>query len=332
MSKSLKEISYVLETSRSATDDAIALFSNKNAKDMILMQPYEEYVRLFNNGFVELLKIAPSVNSVDSIIDEEIQLEFIKAFRNLMRLLNILKGFSDFKWSDLSMSEQMFEDYKSKYLDLYEKIKNEKNEGKEKVSILEDVDFELELIHKDEINVAYILKLLVKYNETKEQDKQGFRDNIINILNSNPQLRSKRELIEKFIDENLASVDSDNIEEVFEKFWDEEKIKEFDKICQEENLIIDEVKNVVDTYLYDERKPLNDDIFKTLQIKPKLLERKPIVQRVLGKIMNFVEKFYDGYGGSSEVVVAPTNSLEYKPQLESMMVAETKQSYGENKI
>jgi len=317
---------------KSATDEAIALFSNKNAKDVILMQPYEEYVRLFNDGFVELLKIAPSVNSVDSIIDEEIQLEFIKAFRNLMRLLNILKGFSDFKWSDLSMSEQMFEDYKSKYLDLYEKIKNEKNEGKEKVSILEDVDFELELIHKDEINVAYILKLLVKYNETKEQDKQGFRDNIINILNSNPQLRSKRELIEKFIDENLASVDSDNIEEIFEKFWDEEKIKEFDKICQEENLIIDEVKNVVDTYLYDERKPLNDDIFKTLQTKPKLLERKPIVQRVLGKIMNFVEKFYDGYGGSSEVVVAPTNSLEYKPQLESMMVAETKQSYGENKI
>jgi type I restriction enzyme R subunit len=151
-------------------------------------------------------------------------------------------------------------------------------------------------------------------------------------LNSNPQLRSKRELIEKFIDENLASVDSDNIEEVFEKFWDEEKIKEFDKICQEENLIIGEVKNVVDTYLYDERKPLNDDIFKTLQTKPKLLERKPIVQRVLGKIMNFVEKFYDGYGGSSEVIVAPTNSLEYKPQLESMMVAETKQSYGENKI
>ena len=71
------------------------------------------------------------------------------------------------------MSEQMFEDYKSKYLDMYEKIKNERTQGSEKVSILEDVDFELELIHKDEINVAYILKLLAKYKDSTEDEKQS---------------------------------------------------------------------------------------------------------------------------------------------------------------
>jgi len=272
------------------TDDAIALFSNKDAKDIILMKPYEEYVKQFNDAFLELIKIAPSVNSVNDIIDEDVQLEFIKAFRALMRLLNILKGFSDFKWSDLSMSEQMFEDYKSKYLDLYEKIKTDKTS--EKVSILEDVDFELELIAKDEINVSYILKLLARYKELKESDRSVFRDNIINILNSNPQLRSKRELIEKFINENLVNIDAQNIEEEFEKFWDEERIKEFDKICEEENLIKDEVKNLIDTYLYDERVPLSDDIVKTLQVKPKLLERKKIATRVLDRLMAFVEKFY----------------------------------------
>lgn len=273
------------------TDDAIALFSNKDAKDIILMKPYEEYVKQFNDAFLELIKIAPSVNSVNDIIDEDVQLEFIKAFRALMRLLNILKGFSDFKWSNLSMSEQMFEDYKSKYLDLYEKIKTDKTS--EKVSILEDVDFELELIAKDEINVSYILKLLARYKELKESDRSAFRDNIINILNSNPQLRSKRELIEKFINENLVNIDAQNIEEEFEKFWDDEKVKEFDKICEEENLIKDEVKNLIDTYLYDERIPLSDDIVKTLQVKPKLLERKKIATRVLDRLMGFVEKFYD---------------------------------------
>ena len=89
----------------------------------------------------------------------------------MMRLKNILEGFSDFKWSDLSMSEQMFEDYKSKYLDMYED-KMEKGEGSEKVSILEDVDFELELIHKDEINVTYILMLLARYKDAEER-RQG---------------------------------------------------------------------------------------------------------------------------------------------------------------
>ncbi|GIT98803.1 type I restriction endonuclease subunit R [Sulfurovum sp. TSL1] len=278
---------------KKATDDAIALFSNKDAKDIILMKPYEEYVKKFNDAFMELIKIAPSVNSVDELIDEEKQLEFIKAFRELMRIKNILEGFSDFKWSDLSMSEQQFEDYKSKYLDLYERIKSNRSEGGEKVSILEDVDFELELIHKDEINVLYILKLLAKYKDAKESDKHSQRENINNILNSNPQLRSKRELIERFIDENLDGIDIDSIDDEFEKFWEEEKIKAFEEICEEENLIKESVKELIDTYLYDERKPLKDDIAKTLKVKPKLLERKKIIPRVLDRLVNFVDKFYN---------------------------------------
>jgi type I restriction enzyme R subunit len=77
-----------------------------------------------------------------------------------MRIKNILTAFADFKWEDLAMAEQLFEDYKSKYLDLYDKVKS--NHQKEKVSILEDVDFELELIHRDEVNVNYIIQLLIK--------------------------------------------------------------------------------------------------------------------------------------------------------------------------
>lgn len=274
------------------TDDAIALFSNKEAKEVILMKPYEEYVQKFNEAYLHLLSIAPSVSSVDRLISEEDKLAFIKAFRELIRIKNILEGFSDFKWSDLSMSIQQFEDYKSKYLDLHDEMKTRTE--KERVSILQDVDFELELIHKDEINVAYILRLLAKYKDSDEKEQQRQKENILNILSGNPALRSKRELIEKFINENLMQIaDADTIEEEFERFWDEERIKAFEELCNAENLHTDEVRRVIDTYIYDERIPLKNDITKTLIVKPKLMEREEIIPRVLQKIVGFVEKFYE---------------------------------------
>ena len=274
------------------TDDAIALFSNKDAKDIILMLPYEEYVAKFHEAFLALVKIVPSVESVDDLQTDDEKLMFIRAFREIMRTKNILEGFSDFTWSDLNMSQQMFEDYKSKYLDLYEEMKT--ITVKEKVSILEDVDFELELIHKDEINVAYILMLLTRYKDADETDKETQKNNILSIINGQANLRSKKELIEKFINENMQGItDSDNIENEFEKFWEEEKELAYDELCRDENLLCDEVKKVVDTYIYEERIPLKDDVAKTLKVKPKLLERKIIIPRVLDKIVKFVDKFYD---------------------------------------
>ena len=271
------------------TDEAIALFSNPDAKEIILMKPYEEYVAKFNEAFAELQKIAPSVASVDTLVDEEEKLAFVKAFRELMRLKNILGGFSDFKWSDVLMRAQAFEDYKSKYLDMYDATRTKK----EKVSILEDVDFELELIVTDEINVAYILKLLGKYKNATAEEQQKQKEAIINAISGTVQLRSKRELIEKFINEHLMHIDdNDEIVYVFEAFWDAEKLKAFDALCEEENLVSDELKKVIETYIYDERIPLKDDVAKTLNVKPKLLERKVILPRVLDKIVAFVEKFY----------------------------------------
>ena len=276
---------------KQATDDAIALFSNKDAKEIIIMQPYESYVKSFDEKYDALKLIVPTVASVSELFGEEEKLEFVKAFRELLRVKNILGGFSDFKWSDLKMSEQEFEDYKSKYLDL----KPSTNRDKERVSILEDVDFELELIHKDEINVVYILKLLGKLKDTQDKEEVNKqRENITNILNNNPQLRSKRELIEKFINENLVNiVDVENIEDEFDKFWDEEKQKAFDIIVKDENLKPDELKKVIETYIYEQRVPLANDVAKTLIDTPKYLERKKIVTRVLDKIVEFVEKFYE---------------------------------------
>ncbi|NVK02447.1 MAG: type I restriction endonuclease subunit R [Oceanospirillaceae bacterium] len=272
------------------TDDAIALFSNKDAKDIILMQPYDHYVERFNEEVAELLKVVPTVDSVNTLPDEDAELLFVQAFRALMRTKNILDGFSDFKWSDLDMEEQTYEDYKSKYLDLYEKYKGH-GEG-EKVSILDDVDFELELIHKDEINVAYILALLAKYLDSNEEDRPEQRKSILKLIDTTPNLRSKRELIEAFINTALDGIDPNEVEEEFEKFVEVERKKSFNDLVESENLIDFELSNLIDNYLYDGRTPLKDDVAKTMKQKPKLLERKTVVPRVLNQITGFVEKFY----------------------------------------
>lgn len=278
---------------KKATDDAIALFSNKDAKDQIIIEPYENYVRKFGTAFAELLKIAPTVQSVNDLPSETEELEFIKAFRELMRLKNVLTTFADFNFEDLPMNEQSFEDYKSKYLDLYDKVRT--STQKEKVSILEDVDFELELIHRDEINVAYILKLLAKLKDSKKVDQEKQHKAIIDILSSEPKLRSKKELIEKFINENLPNIDDiDFIPNEFESFWNQQRKEALDKLCKEERLVPEKLQNVIDTYLYTERKPLRDDIVDVLEEKPKILERKKIVERVIEKMLRFIDIFMTG--------------------------------------
>jgi len=283
---------------KNATDEAITLFSNKDAIDVIIMKPYEDYVKKFNEAINELLRITPTEDSVNELQTEDDELEFIKAFRDLMRIKNILTAFSDFKWDDLQMSEQLFENYKSKYLDLYDKVKSDHQ--KEKVSILEDVDFELELIHRDEINVAYIIHLLIKLKSKVRKDVSQTEKEIFNLLNTEAHLRSKRELIEKFIKENLPVIeDTDDIPQEFEKFWNVEQKKAFNKLVKEENLTPSKTQTLIEDYLYAEREPLRDEILELLEgDKPSVLERKKIGDRILKKIINFVDTFINGLVGN----------------------------------
>lgn len=281
---------------KKATDDAIILFSNKDAKEEILMQPYEEYVRKFNTAFAELLQIAPTVNSVNDLKSEDDELEFIKAFRELMRLKNVLSSFVEFSFDNLAMNEQSFEDYKSKYLDLYDKVKS--STAKEKDSILDDVDFELELIHRDEINVAYILQLLANLKDASEPEREKHRKAIVDLVSGEAQLRSKRELIEKFIHENMPEIeDAEQIPEAFDVFWKKEQQQAFDTLCEEEKLVPVKLQGVIENYLFTERKPLREDIVATLAAKPKIRERKTVVERVSDRIFDFVETFISGMAG-----------------------------------
>ncbi|MHB1178793.1 MAG: type I restriction endonuclease subunit R [Daejeonella sp.] len=277
---------------KQATDDAIGLFSNKNARDIIIMEPYEDYVAKFNTAYAELLKIAPTVDSVNDLISENDKLAFVQAFRELLRVNNILTSFADFSPEHIDMDLQSFEDYKSKYLDLYESTKGP---SKEKVSILDDVDFELELIHRDEINVAYILELLTKLTGTNDKIRKQQEKQIADLIDGTVQLRSKKELIEKFIVQNLPHIGkADDVSEQFGQFWTKERVDAFQKLVAEENLKPAELQTVIENYLYSEREPLRDEIVNTFQEKPKLLERKTKLERVLAKIVTYVNTFFDG--------------------------------------
>ncbi|HEY9081185.1 type I restriction endonuclease subunit R [Magnetovibrio sp.] len=282
------------------TDEAIALFSDKNASEEILIEPYEVYVDQFNEGVKELLQIAPAPKAVDTLKDENEQLAFIKAFRRLMRTLNVLTSFSQFTWSDLFMDEQTFNDFRSKYLDLYDQTRA-KPEQEEKSSILKEVDFELELIRRDEINVAYILALLAKLKEAEASDDPDEkasadqrRKSILDFLGSEPQLRSKRELIEKFINNNLPKIQSaDEVEGAFDEFWTVERERTIQALCNDEGLNLDVISEIINEYHFTQRAPLRETIVSALIEKPKVRERKSIIERVKQKLLDIVGTFDD---------------------------------------
>jgi type I restriction enzyme R subunit len=183
---------------KKATDDAIALFSNKDASSTVLVKPFEEYFGDYQNAVDRLLTLTPTVESVDDLPDEEAQLAFVTAFRDVMRLKNILESFADFDDAAKPLSDQTLADFTSKYLDIHDKVK--KHSSKEKVSILEDVDFEVSLIHRDEINVGYILRLLAGIQAMPPKEQQEQKKKIMDIVDSDVTLRSKRELIDNFIE------------------------------------------------------------------------------------------------------------------------------------
>nr|VFJ93859.1 MAG: Type I restriction and modification enzyme -subunit R C terminal [Candidatus Kentron sp. H]VFJ94579.1 MAG: Type I restriction and modification enzyme -subunit R C terminal [Candidatus Kentron sp. H]VFK01123.1 MAG: Type I restriction and modification enzyme -subunit R C terminal [Candidatus Kentron sp. H] len=225
----------------------------------------------------------------------------MRAFRQLIRLLNVLKPFSEFSFHDLELSEQTFEDFKSKYLDIYELTK----EGKgEKVSIIEEVDFELELIRRDEINVAYILELLVDLHrkrsstDAQEQGEATERHkDILAILGKETGLRSKRELIERFIDDYMPALAADDeIKPVFLDYWSNRRREAMAELCQTEGMKPEAVTEIIGAYHFTGKRPLRDSIFNALETRPKLMERKEIFKRVVRKPMDLIRIFDEGMG------------------------------------
>lgn len=279
----------VFRNLKKATDDAIALFSNKEAKEIIIMQPYDKYVKDINEAYHKLINIVPTFESVDQLYSEDDELEFIKAFRDIIRLKNVIASYVDFSFDDIELDEQEFENYKSKYLDLYDKTRD----IKDKTSILDEVDFELELIHRDDITVSYILALLANLKATTNEEKERKQKEILDLVAGESKLRSKRELIEKFIIENLPLIQPENIEEDYNTYMNEEKQKAFNKFVEEEKLNSDKLKKLTEDYLFSQRTPTKQEVVDILENQPSIMQRAKVGDTILSKFMNFINTFFN---------------------------------------
>ena len=234
------------------TDEAIALFGNKEAGGIVLLKTYEEYYNGYEDdkgrekeGYSQLIEELQNKFPIDEqIIGEQNKKEFIILFGNILKIKNILSAFDKFAGNEI-LSEREYQDYQSIYIDLYEEIKKTKNTDKE--SINDDIIFEIELIKQVEINIDYILMKVAEYYKSNKKDKEILVD-IKKAINSSIELRSKKELIEGFIDRVNSSK---NVTDDFKKFVREEKEKDLEKVIEEEKLKPEETKKFIDNSLRD---------------------------------------------------------------------------------
>ena len=233
------------------TDDAIALFGNKEAGGIVLLKTYEEYYNGYEDdkgrekeGYSQLIEELQNKFPIgEQIIGEQNKKEFIMLFGNILKLKNILSAFDKFAGNEI-LSEREYQDYQSIYIDLYQE---RKPKDTDKESINDDIIFEIELIKQVEINIDYILMKVAEYYKSNKKDKEILID-IKKAINSSIELRSKKELIEGFIDRVNSSK---NVTDDFKKFVREEKEKDLEKVIEEEKLKSEETKKFIDNSLRD---------------------------------------------------------------------------------
>lgn len=282
---------------KKATDEAVALFADKDASETILIEPYEEQVTKFNEAVAVLLAVTPKVDSVDALADENERLRFVRAFRQLARIKNVLNVFAQFDWSDLAIDSQTFDDFKSKYLDIHDQARKEDEGGS--ASIINDIDFELELIRQDKINVAYILQLLSNANSVPQQeaDREKRISDVLDIVSSEPSLRSKRDLIEKFIQQSMPQIGkTDDVESVFRAYWEAEREDALTALCASEGIGRSQLDHLIELYNFTGRAPHREDVVEALTVKPRILERRKIIDRIIDRMTAIIRTFENDTG------------------------------------
>ena len=276
-------------TTKERVDEAVKLFSQTDSIDTVIMAPYEDYLNKFKVAVSELLKITPVVDSVDSLEREEDIKAFIVAFRTVAKLLVSLKTFNEFDLDngDTELNAQMFEDYKSKYYELYRRLSNDK----EKSSILNDITFSLELIQTDKINVSYILNLIRNIDLTNEIQKLQDIENIERKLanSTDDDLRSKTDLIKSFLKSILPTLkEDDSIDEALNNHMNVEREKEIEKFSEDNNINLDNLKEIIDEYEYSGIFP---DSLIGKSIDAPFLKKISIIENIKVFIRNLLKKY-----------------------------------------
>ena len=272
------------------TDDALALFSQGHAEG-VLTQPFEFYVQKFNELVSRIKAIAPTPASIDMLYSEDDQKEFVVLFRELTRYLLSLQTFVEFKFdrSNLDMTDQEYQDYKSKYLLLYRRHKDEK----EVVSVLDDVDFCIELMESDRINVAYIMNLIrnIHFESKAQRDKDI--EHIKDELNrsDNMRLHKKIDILRAFLDEVVSGLEgSEDIDAEYNDFENKKKFAEIQEFAEKENIDPQILQSEIAEYEFTGI--INSGNIRDRITTPMpLLKKKSLVSRIVDFIKSHVEKF-----------------------------------------
>lgn len=279
------------------TDDAIALFGDKDAQSIVLLKDYMSYYMGYTDekgkyhpGYIDLT--AEMLNKFpegEPIVGEAAEREFIGLFGSILRMRNILATFDQFEEGQKTLPPRQFQDYTSIYLDLKEKHRPVK---KEAVDINDDLVFETELIRQLEINIDYILLLVKKFHDSNCENKEILVD-ISKAIGASLQLRSKKELIENFIASVNASTDVDTDWQTFVK---QQKEADLNEIIVTENLRPEETQRFVESSFRDgEIRTTGTDIDKILPPMSRFGgggNRQEKKLSVIQKLMSFFERYF----------------------------------------
>jgi type I restriction enzyme R subunit len=224
------------------TNDSISLFGNKDAGGIVILKPFREY---FDEYALLVSELTSMFNPGDLPASETEQRKFVNLYNKILRLQNILKSFDDYKGNEL-LPERTFQDYQSTYIEIYQNL-NGKVIG-DKESIIEDLVFEIELVKQVEINVDFILILIRGLQGASASENKEIKAKINKTVLSSFSLRSKKDLIEEFIE----SINNDSdVEAQWRKFVEEAKTEELGKIIADENLDASETVAFINKALAD---------------------------------------------------------------------------------
>mgnify|MGYP001019560354 FL=1 len=233
-----------------ATEDAIKTFGDENSVNVILEKSYDEYINGFTDeetgksmkGYVELCNeiVDKFPNPVEIELDSK-KKEFAELFGELLKSENILRNFDEFENFEKIISDRQMQDMKSVYMDICEDIrntgKNDENKNGEEEIDFSDIEFQIDLLKTNEINLDYILSLILKKSE-EHDDIETLKSEIRRIIRTSLGTRAKEDLVMNFINKTDLSElkNSGDILESFYKYANEEKKEKIDELVKDENL------------------------------------------------------------------------------------------------
>ena len=276
-------------------NEAVAMFGGAEG-GVVLLRSFDDYYNGWDEdenhypGYTEILEKLltkfPLDKFLDTCIDKKEKKEFVSIFGALLRAMNILSTFDEFEGKEI-LSERDFQNYKSHYCDIYEELKPEKHENE---IINDDIVFEVELIKRFEVDIAYILKLVEEYAKSGKTDKEII-NRIKSAIGGSPTLRSKIRLIEDFIN----NLQGDDVNGEWPTYIEKQITEDLERIINEENLKYDETYSFVNSVLTSKTFTTSGSAISNIlpQMSRFGTNRTTIKERVIEKLKNFFDMYWD---------------------------------------